>query len=63
MTIIINFHPSPSPGYTPRPALRRHNVESIADKGIHAVEVRMQFSDIRSTYDHVVSVVVQPDRE
>lgn len=63
MTITLNFIPQPSPGYTPRKSLTLHNVESVADKGVRAVEVRMMFSDGKPTYDHVASVSVMPDRE
>ena len=63
MTITINFVQKPAPGYTPRKALTLCNVESVSDKGVRAVEVRMQFTDPRVLYDHVASVSVQPERE
>jgi hypothetical protein len=63
MTITINFAPQAAPGYVPRKARVLHNVEAVLDNGVRAVRVKMQFSDLAPTYDHVVSVSVMPDRE
>ena len=63
MTITINYSPKPSPGYTPHKAIVLHNVESVHNKGIGMVEVHMMFTDAQPTHDHVISVVIIPERE
>lgn len=62
MTVTINYQPQPSPGYVPRRAAVVHNVEAVLDHGPHMVVLRMMFSDLSPTHDHVVSVVVIPER-
>jgi hypothetical protein len=44
-------------------ALTLFNVESVHDMGPSAVQVQMTFSDADTTYDHVVSVVIIPEKE
>jgi hypothetical protein len=63
MTITINYSPYPAPGYTPRKAVRLFNVESVQDKGPRMVEVRNLFTGPATTHDHVVGVVIIPERE
>lgn len=63
MTITINFEPIDSPGYTPRKTMTIFNVESIHDAGVRMIKVKMTFSDLKMTWDHVVSVSAKPDKE
>jgi hypothetical protein len=63
MRITVNYSPKPSPGYVPRRAVTLHNVESVSQKGVGMVELRMMFTDAQPTLDHVVSVVVIPEGE
>lgn len=63
MTITINYSPHHAPGYTPRKAVTLHNVAAVHDKSVGAVEVRMMFADAHPTHDHVVSVVIIPEKE
>lgn len=62
MTITINFNQRPMPGYVPSKPVTLHNVESVHDKGISAIEVRNMFTDHRPTYDHVASVNIRPEQ-
>ncbi len=62
MTITINYRPKASPGYVPRKALTLHNVSGVHSSDVNRIEVTMMFTDHRPTHDHVVSVVVIPER-
>lgn len=63
MTIYIHYMKRPAPGYTPRAAVRLHNVNAVVDKGTNRVEIHMAFTDHQPTHDHVDRVVIEPDRD
>lgn len=62
MTITVNYSPKPSTGYVPRPSVTLHNIESVQSQGIGMVRVCPTFTDKRITHDHVVSVVIIPEK-
>ncbi len=62
MTITINYSPQASAGYVPRKSLTLHNVESVQGNGVGMVRVHTLFTDDKPTHDHVVSVLVIPEK-
>jgi len=63
MKVTVNFEPKESDGYKPRKALTVYNVSGVVEQGPRMVQLRMTFTDLHPTMDHVVSVSIIPDKE